>query len=328
VTFYDGATAIGTSPLANGIASLTYAGFTTVGSHSVTAVYSGDTNYATSTSSVVAVAAVLNGTTTTITASTASTGAAIPFSLTAKVVSQTTSTAAITGSVTFLQDGVVTLGKVTVANGSATFSNISIAQIASHSFTAVYSGDANYATSTTANPAVVAIVTQGFSVSANPTSLTITRGTAATTTITGTSFGNYSGTVHFTCSGIPANSFCNFDLGDMIFNGTNNSPVMHMTIVTIAPSARGVAASGFLWIPAMLLGGLFVFRRKQFSVRGRQFLMLAVLFCGVMAVSGCGRGLNPTPTGSSTIVITANGTGTASNNPNITQTLNIAVTVQ
>lgn len=51
VTFYDGATPLGTSPLSGGVASLT-ASFTTVGVHSLTAVYAGNTDFSTSTSAV------------------------------------------------------------------------------------------------------------------------------------------------------------------------------------------------------------------------------------------------------------------------------------
>ncbi len=50
VTFYDGATMIGTQGLSGGAAQLSTSSFT-AGSHSITVVYSGDTNYQASTSS-------------------------------------------------------------------------------------------------------------------------------------------------------------------------------------------------------------------------------------------------------------------------------------
>jgi hypothetical protein len=51
VTFYDGATAIGTGPLSSGTATFSTASLS-IGSHSITAVYGGDSNFATSKSSV------------------------------------------------------------------------------------------------------------------------------------------------------------------------------------------------------------------------------------------------------------------------------------
>ena len=51
MTFKDGATTLGTGTLSNGSATYTTATLT-VGAHSLTAVYAGDTGYAASTSSV------------------------------------------------------------------------------------------------------------------------------------------------------------------------------------------------------------------------------------------------------------------------------------
>jgi hypothetical protein len=54
VQFKDGATSIGSSTLSGGQASISYS-FSTLGVHSITAVYAGDTNFKTSTSSVATV---------------------------------------------------------------------------------------------------------------------------------------------------------------------------------------------------------------------------------------------------------------------------------
>ena len=51
MTFYDGATPVGTSPLIGGSATLLLANLT-VGNHNLTAEYSGDPNYEPSTSPV------------------------------------------------------------------------------------------------------------------------------------------------------------------------------------------------------------------------------------------------------------------------------------
>ena len=51
VTFYDGTTVLGTASMRRGIATFTISSMS-VGTHSITAVYSGDTNFQTSTSAV------------------------------------------------------------------------------------------------------------------------------------------------------------------------------------------------------------------------------------------------------------------------------------
>lgn len=54
VTFYDGSTSLGSSTLSSGTATLSVS-FSTTGTHSLTAVYGGDTTYASSTSSAVSI---------------------------------------------------------------------------------------------------------------------------------------------------------------------------------------------------------------------------------------------------------------------------------
>jgi Bacterial Ig-like domain (group 3) len=58
VTFYDGPTSLGSNALVSGTAALSTSALT-VGSHSISAVYSGDANYATSTSSTLSQAVVV-----------------------------------------------------------------------------------------------------------------------------------------------------------------------------------------------------------------------------------------------------------------------------
>ncbi|HEY4358959.1 MAG TPA: Ig-like domain repeat protein [Acidobacteriaceae bacterium] len=330
VQFMDGTTVLGTGSLVFTANYHTYsAAFTTSaafkpGVHTLSAKFLGDANYAAATSGTQTVNIGL--TTTTLTSSTANVGTNIPFTLTAKVAAVVANSTAVTGTVKFM-DGPVTLGTSTVTAGTATLTNVVITAAGTHSITAVYSGDTNYYTSTSSSAVSIVAVDQGFTLSANPASLTIARGSAGTTTITGTSFGNYSGTATFSCSGLAAGEYCNFSTTTMSFTGTNTAPTLTLTIVTIPPGTKAFGA-GFLWIPAMLLGGLFIFRRKQFSVRGRQLLTLAILFCGVMAVSGCGNGNPGTALGTSTVLVTANSVGLAANNPNISPKLNISVTVQ
>jgi hypothetical protein len=138
--FRDGSTVLGTSPVASGVAQLPVSSLS-VATHSITAVYSGDANNATSTSAPISQFVLKASTATTLSSSPnpSTLGQAILF--TAQVAP-----AAATGSVQFM-DSANLMGTSPVNGGIATLS-VSDRAAATHSFTAVYSGDANFNGST------------------------------------------------------------------------------------------------------------------------------------------------------------------------------------
>ena len=148
VQFMDGVVELGTPQAVDGSAQATYStSALTVADHSITAVYSGDGNYATSTSSVYH--QVVNGgaaTTTTLGTSGTPTAYGDSVTFTATVAGGGVTP---TGTVQF-QDGGVDLGTAQALNGSgvATLTIVSTLVVADHPITAVYSGNGNYATST------------------------------------------------------------------------------------------------------------------------------------------------------------------------------------
>jgi hypothetical protein len=164
VTFQDGSTVLGTGTLqvVNGVDQATFTTSTlAVRNHSITAVYSGDTNFVTSSSTTLS-QAVDYATTTTLSAPSSSVfGQAITLRATVKAVVANAGTP--TGTVTF-RDGSTVLGTATlqVVNGvdQATLKVSSLA-VGSHSLTAVYGGDSNFAVST--SPAVSEKVNQANS---------------------------------------------------------------------------------------------------------------------------------------------------------------------
>jgi RHS repeat-associated protein len=135
VTFKDGATELGSAALVSGVATFSTS-FTTAGTHSLTAIYGGDTyNYAGS-SSAIAVTATMGATTTSL--------AANPNPAVAG--QSTTFTSTVTGvipggSVTF-KDGAISLGAAPVASGTATLAT-TFSTTGEHSVIAYYGGDAN-----------------------------------------------------------------------------------------------------------------------------------------------------------------------------------------
>jgi N-acetylneuraminic acid mutarotase len=142
VQFLNGSTVLGTVTISGGRATLSSASLA-AGAHSITAVYSGDTYYATSTSAVLT-QAVNKATSTVALASSknpAASGQSVTF--TAAVLPSSA-----TGTVHF-RDGSTALGTVSISAGSAALS-ISTLSVGTHSVNAVYSGDGNYLASTSA----------------------------------------------------------------------------------------------------------------------------------------------------------------------------------
>jgi serine protease len=149
VQFMDGSSTLG-SPVALSAATLSTSTAShnvsslTVGSHGITAVYSGDANNAGVTSTALTQTVAAAASTTSLSLSAASLTQGQGVTLTASV-----SGYAPTGSVQF-KDGDTDLGNaVTLTDGAASYSTNALAA-GSHSVTAAYLGDANNASSTSA----------------------------------------------------------------------------------------------------------------------------------------------------------------------------------
>lgn len=146
VTFFDGVTTLGTAPLAAGRAMLTSHALA-VGVHALTASYSGDGTIAPSISAAVTGTINRAPTTTALTSSVNPSVTGRPVTFTAKVSVVAPGTGTPTGSVTFM-DGATPLATVALdATRQATLTTSSLA-VGAHPITAVYGGDAGFATST------------------------------------------------------------------------------------------------------------------------------------------------------------------------------------
>jgi uncharacterized protein (TIGR03437 family) len=154
VTFMDGSTTLGATPLTGTSAMLSTSSLA-AGTHNVTAVYSGDSNFSGSTSSAVVVTVR------------ASAGVSLAFSEGAGGLTLT-SAVTINGNVT--PTGTVqftdvttgaTLTTTALVNGSASVT-LNLLPAAGDMIQASYSGDANYPSSTSATLPLV-VITSGFS---------------------------------------------------------------------------------------------------------------------------------------------------------------------
>ena len=148
ITFYDGATLLGTVPVMAGVATLPATNQLTVSTHVITATYSGSTNQQASNSNPYNLIVHPAVTTVTLTSSRnpAPTGAAITFTATVKPVAP--GTGAPTGTVSFY-DGTTLLATVDLTTGKAVFATATLTT-GSHQITAVFSATSNYNASTSA----------------------------------------------------------------------------------------------------------------------------------------------------------------------------------
>ena len=195
VTFKDNGSMIGTGTTnASGVATFATSSLA-VATHPITAVYAGDTNFATSTSTAVSQVVNKASTTTTITNDLS----------TATVIGQAYS---VTVSVTINAPGAGTVPNgdtVTVSDGSATctvtlnsaagFCSLTSTTAGNKTITATYNGDANFSTSTSAGVA--------HTVNKANTTTTITSNTPNPSTVGQSVTINYSVTVNSPGAGTP-----------------------------------------------------------------------------------------------------------------------------
>jgi hypothetical protein len=145
VTFLADGTSIGTSMLgSNGQAALTIATLT-VGNHSITTTYGGDSNFNGSNGGPLTQTVNKNSTTTSIlsSANPSTFGQSVTFTAVLSPVTGTGGALVPSGTVTFVADG-NSIGTGTLgSNGQATF-NTSALTVGTHTITTTYAGDGNF----------------------------------------------------------------------------------------------------------------------------------------------------------------------------------------
>jgi hypothetical protein len=173
------------TPLTSSSAALSLATLA-VGTHSITASYSGDTNYSADTSAAVTVTVNQAVSTTTVTSSVNPSFAGQSVTLIAKVTSNGPTP---TGNVTFTS-GSTTLAIVALTGGSAAYTTTSFTTAGTLAITASYSGDAN----TQASSATLSQVVAGPTLTLSPASITFPGQYVGTSglpiTVTATNSGN------------------------------------------------------------------------------------------------------------------------------------------
>ena len=322
VTFYSGSTQIGTATLANATASITVSSLP-VGDDSLTAVYSGATYYQGSTSAAVSVtvSVVPTNTTTSLTVSASQATAGTPITLTATVAAASGSA---TGTVTFL-DGSTQIGTATISNGTAS-TTTSTLPVGTDWITATYTGVTGFSSSTSTAVSVT-ILQPSFTLSASPSSLSVTGGQTASTTINVTPVNGFNSALTFACSGLPAGSTCTFGSPTTQSNGTSTVALNISTQTLTATLVRKASNAPLFAILPFL--GLLATKRRKALLRTMQLGIAAItLFALTTGVIGCGgqgtastTTTTPTPQ-TSTVTVTATAASGETQTTQITLTLN------
>ena len=212
-----------------------------------------------------------------------------PVALTAAVSSATAGTP--TGTVAFFANG-VSLGTETLnSSGQATLTTSSLAA-GQASIVAQYDGDSNYASG---NSSPLDVVVAGFA--PPPANLTVSRGNSLVIPLTLFAPAGSNMSFMLSCSGLPANTACKFDMNP-VTPGPNGSTV-NLTVTTMAgsklpgsPQPKGPAALPIFGLAA-LLAALFAVaalpwrRAPRWRLVSCASLGLAT-FALALAMGGCG----------------------------------------
>jgi hypothetical protein len=282
VKFFDGGTLVGQSDVSNGQALLSL-GPLTVNNHSLTAIYPGDSNFAASNSIAVAVA-VKRAATSVVLAATNAGGSSYTFTA---VVSS--STGAPSGLVSFF-DGTNLIGSSPLAGGIATYSTSSLTA-GSHSITATYTGDGNYAVSTSN---VVSPATGDFALSAAQQSKTVLPGQSVGYQITVNPNGNFANPINFSVSGLPSGATATFSPSSVTPGVASAFTTMTIVIPNQLASMKRLSQTSDLVLALLLLPvttsrRLGRFSSKLFRVLGIGLLLLGSL-ASVAGLTGCANG--------------------------------------
>ena len=258
----------------------------------------------------------------------------------------TSSSGTPTGTVTFLSGG-TTLGTGTLnAQGVATLA-VTTLPVGSNTITATYPGDTNFSGSQAQLAGTIVVGTPGFAMTSSSVSLSVKSGSTGNLTLTLTPAFGYTGTLNFSCAGMPGTSTCAFQPAAVQFDGSGN-PVqvtVTMQIATAQANSRGTKLAKLL--PLVPLGGLPIlpatvlwfpetddlsdFRigrtsDESMSSRSHRWIRIGMLVLFAMGLlgmlSGCGGGQATKPTsGQYNVTIMATGAGATS------QTIVVQLTV-
>jgi hypothetical protein len=319
-TVFDGGSAVnGTSVIGSGQPGSSVSGaflqggvtftFSKSGPHVLTAAYSGDSNYAGSTSTNSFTVNVNNPTTTTISASSLNIIAGNPITLTA-IVDTTVKSPTPSQNVVFYGTGdgyfpgTVTYTSITDAGGNAASqASLTVTPLQTEQLTAIFNGDANYASSSSA-PLNITVVTPDFTFGPDSSTLTVTAGQTGTLPLTLTPATNLTSSVKLSINntGMPAGSTYSFTPNPATLSNSVPSTVVFSVTVPAPPPSPGAKALSVKraalvplrrggWLAISLATGLGMVALLLLPGRRRFGTALGLgLVCALTLGIGCGGG--------------------------------------
>ena len=208
-----------------------------------------------------------------------------------------------TGTITFTNSSGVSLGTVTLSNGTASVSTNAL-PYGANGITATYSGDPNHDVST---GQLTFGIGPGVTMVLNPTTVTVQAGGSQTASLTVTPVGFEEQTVALTCLPSAPGLTCSFSASELNFN-TDNSGTPPPATVTITLNAASVASlhrpsvsdranplSLALAVPGILaLLGLTQRRRLRIGKTMQGLILAFAVLAGAMSLTSCSSGSNST----------------------------------
>jgi hypothetical protein len=247
-----------------------------------------------------------------LTSSAAAVGVGSPVTLTATV---TSSAGTPSGSVSFY-DGTTLLGAGTLAAGVATYMTLNL-PVGTLSMTAVYSGDSNFLTLTSAG--LTETVMTAYAVTAPTTPVPVVPGGAATIDITVPPLGGaFDGVVMLSATGLPPGATATFNPPTVIPGSAGAPTVLTIQLATLTAAipARDLPDNrrGLPLAPVSL--GFVLFGALLGRKRIPRMLMLVFMFASLgfttSLLTGCGGGFANTPsTPAGNYIVTVTGTSGA-----------------
>jgi hypothetical protein len=318
VTFTSDGQPVGSAALSSGVASISSSLLAIgPGTHAITALYSGDSNYQASVSAsasfTISASTIPSAITIAINPSTVVQGTAVTV-----VASITPSVPVPTGTAQVVLDGTLYGPHITLTGTTTSLPILTnTLQAGPHVVQVTYSGDSNHQSSMSLAATLTVLNTVGsFTLSPPTASITAAQGKASNpVTLTVTPIGGFHSTITFACTGgLPSGAACLFTPSTLI-----PGPTSETTVLTISPAAtalRAVASQPRSFSPGIgvsFAGLLIIFiprRTRRWSV-----LTLLLTLTTLGALSGCGSGgvdpNSPNPgtlsAGSYTVTVTAIG---------------------
>jgi MYXO-CTERM domain-containing protein len=290
------------------------------GVHTIYAAYSGDSQYAPSTSPTYTVTILPDNTTTTLTSSNNPIVLNQPVTFTATV---TAPYATPIGAVTFSLGGVILATVPVNAQGVATFTTSALPGGAD-TIVASYPASLNFNASSTSLVEQVNIPMPRFSLTVTPNPIVIEVNTVGPATVTTADIDGFSQPVQLSCSGLPAETTCVFT--QSLLPAAGGSTQVSLTPAAphsckVATAENTLPGGRGLWLAVVGLALVFARRRRRLL----QGLTLAAALLILPMINGCGNctdlGVLP---GDYTITVTGTSTGT----PVLTNSVTVTMTVK